>query len=129
MCVYVFLLFIDGSELLGEACVFIGQIGSHLSCDGCSAHPVLVQYRGTTHITCNTHTHFSSSNPARLNLQLLASCKRECVQKHLLWKMRLQLDPHSGKGCMIYTKGGSMAPGVHEGFRYHEGFCYNEIKI
>lgn len=53
-------LFKDGSELLRKARLLGSQIGNHLSCDGCSAHTVLVQNKRTTHVPCNTHTHVNA---------------------------------------------------------------------
>lgn len=51
------LLFEYGSELLRETFVFGGQVWNHLSCDSCSADPILVQHRVTTHVPWNTHIH------------------------------------------------------------------------
>lgn len=54
VCVCV-LLSVDGGELLRKAGVFSGQIGNHLSCNGSSAHSILIQHGGATHIPCDTH--------------------------------------------------------------------------
>lgn len=49
------LLVKDGGELLREAGLLGGQIGNHLSCNGRSAHTVLIQHKRTAHVPCNTH--------------------------------------------------------------------------
>lgn len=73
MSISYVLLFIDGSELLRQACFLWGQIGSHLSCYCCSTHPVLVQHRGTTHVPCNTHAHIFWLILGMCKFQLLSS--------------------------------------------------------
>lgn len=62
------LLLVDGRQLLRKAFVLGGQIGDHLCCDGRCTDPVLVQHRGTTHVTC-THTHLSAASCCKLDVQ------------------------------------------------------------